>query len=73
MIFLRPTDGAKLVMKKWIEELKAQPWSKTKKANDQPAFNWALNKTAGQVFADLFSASTFYKLDYWKPFSLFLI
>jgi rhamnogalacturonan II specific xylosyltransferase len=53
MIFMRPTDGAKLVMKKWIEELKAQPWSKTKKANDQPAFNWALNKTAGQVFADL--------------------
>lgn len=49
MIFLRPTDGAKLVMKKWIEELYAQPWSKTKKSNDQPAFNWALNKTAGQV------------------------
>lgn len=36
-------------MKKWIEELQAQPWSKAKKANDQPAFNWALNKTAGQV------------------------
>ncbi|GMP43665.1 hypothetical protein CsSME_00012942 [Camellia sinensis var. sinensis] len=49
MIFLRPTSGAKLVMKKWIEELQAQPWSKAKKANDQPAFNWALNKTAGQV------------------------
>lgn len=49
MIFLRPTGGAKLVMKKWIEELQAQPWSNTKKANDQPAFNWALNKTAGQV------------------------
>ncbi|XVF73099.1 hypothetical protein PTKIN_Ptkin12aG0174100 [Pterospermum kingtungense] len=49
MIFLRPTDGAKLVMKKWIEELQAQPWSKAKKANDQPAFNWALNKTAGLV------------------------
>ncbi|KAK1275255.1 hypothetical protein QJS04_geneDACA011152 [Acorus gramineus] len=49
MIFLRPTDGAKLVMKKWIEELKDQPWSKTKKSNDQPAFNWALNKTADQV------------------------
>ncbi|XP_044501980.1 UDP-D-xylose:L-fucose alpha-1,3-D-xylosyltransferase MGP4-like isoform X2 [Mangifera indica] len=48
MIFLRPTDGAKLVMKKWIEELQAQPWSKAKKANDQPAFNWALNRTAGQ-------------------------
>ncbi|KAL0845949.1 hypothetical protein Bca101_019195 [Brassica carinata] len=26
-----------------------QPWSKAKKANDQPAFNWALNKTAHQV------------------------
>ncbi|GMY23777.1 UDP-D-xylose:L-fucose alpha-1,3-D-xylosyltransferase MGP4-like [Fagus crenata] len=49
MIFLRPTSGAKLVMKKWIEELKSQPWSKAKKANDQPAFNWALNKTAGEV------------------------
>ncbi|KAK1282120.1 hypothetical protein QJS10_CPB22g00026 [Acorus calamus] len=49
MIFLRPTDQAKLVMKKWIEELQDQPWSKMKKANDQPAFNWALNKTADQV------------------------
>ncbi|KAJ6824129.1 UDP-D-xylose:L-fucose alpha-1,3-D-xylosyltransferase MGP4-like [Iris pallida] len=49
MIYLRPTNGAKLVMKKWIEELTAQPWSKKAKANDQPAFNWALNKTAGQV------------------------
>ncbi|KAJ4838006.1 UDP-D-xylose:L-fucose alpha-1,3-D-xylosyltransferase mgp4 [Turnera subulata] len=49
MIFLRPTNGAKLVMKKWIEELQAQPWSKAMKASDQPAFNWALNKTAGQV------------------------
>ncbi|KAF5464388.1 hypothetical protein F2P56_014466 [Juglans regia] len=49
MIFLRPTTGAKLVMKKWIEELQVQPWSKAKKSNDQPAFNWALNKTAGGV------------------------
>lgn len=49
MIFLRPSSGSKLVMMKWIEELQAQPWSKAKKANDQPAFNWALNKTAGQV------------------------
>ncbi|XVF80159.1 hypothetical protein PTKIN_Ptkin15bG0048200 [Pterospermum kingtungense] len=49
MIFLRPTDGAKLVMNKWIEEFQAQPWSKAKKANDQPPFNWALNKTAGLV------------------------
>jgi rhamnogalacturonan II specific xylosyltransferase len=49
MIFLRPTEGAKLLLRKWIEELKEQPWSKQKKANDQPGFNWALNKTAGQV------------------------
>ncbi|KAM0941060.1 putative fucosylgalactoside 3-alpha-galactosyltransferase [Dioscorea sansibarensis] len=49
MIFLRPTVGAKDVMTKWIEELQAQPWSKKAKSNDQPAFNWALNKTAGQV------------------------
>ncbi|XP_076897183.1 UDP-D-xylose:L-fucose alpha-1,3-D-xylosyltransferase MGP4-like [Bidens hawaiensis] len=49
MIFMHPTPGAKLVMKKWIEELQIQPWSKAKKANDQPAFNWALNKTAGQI------------------------
>lgn len=49
MIFLRPTDGAKLVMKKWTDEIQAQPWSKAKKAHDQPAFNWALNKTAGLV------------------------
>ena len=47
MIFMRPTDGAKLVMKKWIEELQAQPW--LKKSNDQPAFNWALNRTSAQV------------------------
>ncbi|CAA0838942.1 UDP-D-xylose\\x3aL-fucose alpha-1-3-D-xylosyltransferase MGP4 [Striga hermonthica] len=49
MIYLRPTSGAKLLLNKWIEELQAEPWSRAKKANDQPAFNWALNKTAGQV------------------------
>lgn len=49
MIYMRPTTGAKLVMKKWIEELQDQPWSKAKKANDQPGFNWALKKTAEQV------------------------
>lgn len=49
LIYLRPTVGAKLLMKKWIEELQDQPWSRAKKANDQPGFNWALNKTAGQV------------------------
>ncbi|KAH9732429.1 UDP-D-xylose:L-fucose alpha-1,3-D-xylosyltransferase MGP4 [Citrus sinensis] len=59
MIYLRPTDGAKLVMKKWIEELQAEPWSKAKKANDQPAFNWALNKTAGQVDLYLLPQSAF--------------
>ncbi|CAN6482674.1 unnamed protein product [Victoria cruziana] len=49
MVFLRPTVGAKKVMKKWIEELQIQPWTSKKKTNDQPAFNWALNKTAGEV------------------------
>ncbi|XP_043716348.1 UDP-D-xylose:L-fucose alpha-1,3-D-xylosyltransferase MGP4-like [Telopea speciosissima] len=49
MIFMHPTNGAKQVMRKWIEELQDQPWSKTRKSNDQPAFNWALNRTAGQV------------------------
>ncbi|XP_024010048.1 uncharacterized protein LOC112085192 [Eutrema salsugineum] len=46
MIFLRLTNGAKLLIKKWIEKLQDQPQSK---ANDQPAFNWALNKTAHQI------------------------
>jgi rhamnogalacturonan II specific xylosyltransferase len=57
MLFLRPTEGAKLLLRKWIEELKEQPWSKQMKSNDQPAFNWALNKTAGQVMflLDFFS------------------
>ncbi|GJN14344.1 hypothetical protein PR202_gb01161 [Eleusine coracana subsp. coracana] len=50
MIFLRPTEGAKLLLRKWIEEMKEQPWSKQRKSNDQPAFNWALNKTAGQFY-----------------------
>ncbi|GAB4844543.1 UDP-D-xylose:L-fucose alpha-1,3-D-xylosyltransferase mgp4 [Ancistrocladus abbreviatus] len=59
MIFLRPTTAAKLVLKKWIEEMRAQPWSKAKKSNDQPAFNWALNKTAGQVDMYLLPQSAF--------------
>ncbi|CAA7013102.1 unnamed protein product [Microthlaspi erraticum] len=46
-IFLRPTIGAKLLMKTWIDELQAG--SKAFEGNDQPAFNWALNKTAHQV------------------------
>jgi hypothetical protein len=49
MIYLQPTEGAKLLLRKWIEELKEQPWSKKVKSNDQPAFNWALLKTVGQV------------------------
>ncbi|CAL0329821.1 unnamed protein product [Lupinus luteus] len=49
MIFLRHTGGAKLVLKKWLEELQLQPWSRAKKSNDQPAFNWALMKTAKEV------------------------
>ncbi|CAI8617720.1 unnamed protein product [Vicia faba] len=52
MIFLRPTDGAKLILKKWLEELQMEPWSRTKKSNDQPAFNWALMKNAKE--ADLY-------------------
>ncbi|KAL0339471.1 UNVERIFIED_CONTAM: UDP-D-xylose:L-fucose alpha-1,3-D-xylosyltransferase M [Sesamum angustifolium] len=59
MIYLRPTPGAKLVMKKWIEELQAEPWSKAKKANDQPGFNWALLKTAAQVDMYLLPQSAF--------------
>ncbi|XP_019084427.1 PREDICTED: UDP-D-xylose:L-fucose alpha-1,3-D-xylosyltransferase MGP4 isoform X2 [Camelina sativa] len=59
MIFLRPTNGAKLLMKKWIEELQTQPWSRAKKANDQPGFNWALNKTAHQVDLYLLSQAAF--------------
>lgn len=59
MLFLRPTEGAKLLLRKWIEELKEQPWSKQRKSNDQPAFNWALNKTAGQVDVYLLPQSAF--------------
>ena len=49
LLFMRPTYGGKLILKEWINELEAQPWSPKAKANDQPAFNWALNKTANQV------------------------
>ncbi|CAH2072072.1 unnamed protein product [Thlaspi arvense] len=58
-IFLRPTNGSKLLMKKWIEKLQAQPWSKSKKGNDQPAFNWALEQTAHQVDVYLLSQAAF--------------
>ncbi|KAK9757877.1 hypothetical protein RND81_01G192400 [Saponaria officinalis] len=59
MIFLRPTNGAKLAMRKWIEELQEQPWTRAKKANDQPAFNWALMKNADQVDMYLLPQSAF--------------
>ena len=38
-------------MKKWNKEL--QDGTKAYEGNDQPAFNWALNKTASQVFLNL--------------------
>ncbi|XP_057813840.1 UDP-D-xylose:L-fucose alpha-1,3-D-xylosyltransferase MGP4 isoform X1 [Cryptomeria japonica] len=72
MIFLRPTSRAKLVMKKWIEELEMQPWSRTAKTNDQPAFNWALNKTADQVRLYLLpqyafpSGGLYFKNETWR-------
>ena len=69
MIFLHPTSGAKLVMKKWIEELHLQPWSKAKKSNDQPAFNWALNKIAGEVCSICLS-SLFHSLNFPSNFFL---
>ncbi|EFJ30957.1 Rhamnogalacturonan II Xylosyl transferase-like protein [Selaginella moellendorffii] len=59
MIFLRPTPGAKLVLQKWIEELQQQPWSPKAKANDQPAFNWALNKTSNKVDMYLLPQASF--------------
>jgi rhamnogalacturonan II specific xylosyltransferase len=55
MLFLRPTEGAKLLMRTWIKELEERQWSPSSRANDQPAFNWALNKTAGQVHATTLS------------------
>ncbi|ESQ29539.1 hypothetical protein EUTSA_v10024115mg [Eutrema salsugineum] len=50
-IFLRSTNGAKLLMKKWVEEIRAQTWSniEAKKPHDQPAFNRALHKTTHQT------------------------
>ncbi|CAN6969728.1 unnamed protein product [Brassica rapa subsp. trilocularis] len=57
MIFLRPTNGAKLLMKKWNKEL--QDGTKAYEGNDQPAFNWALNKTASQVDLYLLSQAAF--------------
>ncbi|KAF5195523.1 UDP-D-xylose:L-fucose alpha-1,3-D-xylosyltransferase MGP4 [Thalictrum thalictroides] len=65
MIFLRPTSGAKQVMNTWIEELKGQPWTKKKKSNDQPAFNWALNKTVGQAELYLLPESVILVSGWW--------
>ncbi|KAF8109825.1 hypothetical protein N665_0090s0008 [Sinapis alba] len=61
MIFLRCTSGAKLLLKKWVEEIRAQPWSNTeaKKPHDQPAFNRALHKTTHQVDVYLLPQSAF--------------
>ncbi|MCO5550030.1 hypothetical protein L7F22_003507 [Adiantum nelumboides] len=72
MLFIRPTHGGKLILKKWIEELKAQPWSPHAKANDQPAFNWALNKTADLVKLYLLpqqafpSGGLYFKNETWR-------
>ncbi|KAM1074498.1 hypothetical protein ACFX11_019679 [Malus domestica] len=50
----------KMVIKKCIEELKDQPWSREKKANYQPAFNWALdNKFVNKVDLYLLSQAAF--------------
>eukprot|EP00249_Psilotum_nudum_P015071 c25151_g1_i2 orf=795-1886(-) len=72
MLFLRPTPGAKLILRKWIEELQAQPWSPKARANDQPAFNWALNKSASQVNSYLLpqyafpSGGLYFKNETWR-------
>ncbi|KAH7301403.1 hypothetical protein KP509_23G024300 [Ceratopteris richardii] len=49
MLFIRPTTGGKLIIKEWIKEIEAQQWSASNRANDQPAFNRALNKTSSSV------------------------
>lgn len=67
LIYLRPTVGAKLLMMKWIEELQDQPWSRAKKANDQPGFNWALNKTAGQVICSCLLLLLLYSVLCYMP------
>lgn len=72
MLFIRPTHGGKLILRKWIEELEAQPWSSKAKANDQPAFNWALNKTADKVKLYLLpqqafpSGGLYFKNETWR-------
>lgn len=72
MLFLRPTEGAKLLLRAWMKELHEHQWSPSLKANDQPAFNWALNHTAGQVDVYLLpqvafpSGGLYFKNDTWR-------
>ncbi|KAH7301404.1 hypothetical protein KP509_23G024400 [Ceratopteris richardii] len=49
MLFIRPTTGRKLIIKEWIKEIEGKEWTASNKANDEPAFNRALNKTASSV------------------------
>jgi rhamnogalacturonan II specific xylosyltransferase len=74
MIYLRPTSGAKLLLKKWIDELQEQPWSKKQKSNDQPAFNWALKKTVDQVhFSSTSLITLFRKLGLFGYMAVWLV
>ncbi len=50
MLFLRPTEGARLLLHLWIKELQGQPWTFHVRENEQPGFTRALNKTASQVW-----------------------
>ena len=65
MLYLRPTDGAKLLMRAWMKELQERQWSPSQRSNDQPAFNWALNKTAGQVPTHPLSSSSSQKEEFF--------
>ncbi|CAM6024008.1 unnamed protein product [Sphagnum balticum] len=59
MPFLRPTEGARLLLHLWIEELQGQPWTFHVRENDQPGFTRALNKTASQVDVHLLQQVAF--------------
>jgi rhamnogalacturonan II specific xylosyltransferase len=48
MLFLRPTEGARLLLHLWIKELQGHPWTFHVRENDQSGFTRALNKTASQ-------------------------
>jgi hypothetical protein len=50
MLFLRPTEGARLLLHLWIKELQGQPWTFHVRENEQSGFTRALNKTASQVW-----------------------